>query len=141
VFLIYYLSSFYLNFIRFYFLFRIILLQLQVIEISGMNISKIESWSKKKEIWSWFKGKIWRFCTNLPGTTVPSNDMVVPSRFQGQTPTREVGMARASSGTAVRDPHTSFCCFSLPRKASSKSIFDLKPMVSCEHFTDVFLGA
>jgi len=80
---------------------------------SWTNISKIESWSKRKVIWSWFEAKIWRFCTNLSGVVVPRNGVVVPSRFHGQTPTREVGTAPASSGTTVRDPQTSFCFFSL----------------------------
>jgi len=42
----------------------------------------------------------------------------VPPTIQSQHVAKEVGTARASSGTAMRDAHTSFCCFLLPGQAA-----------------------
>ena len=60
-FLIYYLNLFYLDFICFYFLFENYFTSIASYLILGTNIINIESWSKRKEIWSWFGLKIRRF--------------------------------------------------------------------------------
>jgi len=97
------------RFYSFYFLSRTILLQLQV--ILGTNIWKITSWSKRKAIWSWFGTKIWRFCAKIQTQPVPWRHSPCLEGFQRSKPTKKVGTARASSGTAVRDLQTAFCCF------------------------------
>ena len=79
--------------------------------ISGTNISKIASWSKRNMIWSWFEPKIWRFWTILSGRAVPSNGMAVPASFQRPTQVRNIGTARACRGTTVPPLQTAFCCF------------------------------
>ena len=79
--------------------------------ISGRNISKTASWSKRKVMWSWFVPKIRRFWTILSGMAMPSNGMAMPASFQRPTQVKIIGTTRACRGTAVPPLQTVFCCF------------------------------
>jgi len=106
-----YLSLFYLDFIRFYFLSITILLQLQVILFQEQIFERLRLRAKERLFGGDSGQKHEDSVQKYRHSPCHEETGSCPWRFQSHYPTRKVGTTRASNGTAVRDFQTAFCCF------------------------------